>query len=71
MHRERQGYWAQARGLEGCLASGETVDELLSALHEAIASHPDTLQLQYSQLVQLGFNDLRWPHVTVATLTKQ
>ena len=32
---------------------------------------PDKLQLQYSQLVQLDFNDLRWPHVTVATLTKQ
>jgi hypothetical protein len=35
------------------------------------AGQPDTLQLQYSQLVQLDFNELRWPHVTVATLTKQ
>ncbi|MGH2891196.1 MAG: heme-binding protein [Solirubrobacteraceae bacterium] len=33
--------------------------------------HPDHLQLQYSQLVQLDFNGLRWPHVTVATLQKQ
>ena len=32
---------------------------------------PDTLQLQYSQLVQLNFNGLTWPHVTVATLQKQ
>jgi hypothetical protein len=32
---------------------------------------PDTLQLQYTQLVQLDFNGLRWPHVTVATLQKQ
>jgi hypothetical protein len=32
---------------------------------------PDRLQLQYSQLVQLDFNGLRWPHVTVATLHKQ
>ena len=32
---------------------------------------PDTLQLQYSQLVQLNFNGLTWPHVTVATLKKQ
>jgi hypothetical protein len=32
---------------------------------------PDTLQLQYTQLVQLDFNGLRWPHVTVATLEKQ
>ncbi|MGB9183473.1 MAG: heme-binding protein [Solirubrobacteraceae bacterium] len=33
--------------------------------------HPDKLQLQYTQLVQLDFNGLRWPHVTVATLHKQ
>ncbi len=32
---------------------------------------PDTLQLQYTQLVELDFNGLRWPHVTVATLHKQ
>ena len=32
---------------------------------------PDTIQLQYTQLVQLNFNGLTWPHVTVATLEKQ
>jgi hypothetical protein len=32
---------------------------------------PEQMQLQYSQLVQLDFNGLRWPHVTVATLKKQ
>jgi hypothetical protein len=31
---------------------------------------PEQLQLQYTQLVQLDFNGLRWPHVTVATLRK-
>jgi hypothetical protein len=31
----------------------------------------DTLQLQYTQLVQLDFNGIRWPHVTVGTLRKQ
>ncbi len=31
---------------------------------------PDTIQLQYTQLVQLDFNGLRWPHITVATLHK-
>jgi hypothetical protein len=31
----------------------------------------DIHQLQYTQLVQLDFNGLRWPHVTVATLHKQ
>jgi hypothetical protein len=30
----------------------------------------DTLQLQYTQLVQLDFNGIRWPHVTVGTLQK-
>jgi hypothetical protein len=33
--------------------------------------HPDILQLQYTQRVELDFNGLRWPHVTVATLRKQ
>ena len=37
----------------------------------ATGGQPDKLQLQYSQLVQLDFNGLRWPHVTVATLHKQ
>jgi hypothetical protein len=31
---------------------------------------PDILQLQYTQTVQLVFNKLTWPHVTVATLKK-
>jgi hypothetical protein len=37
---------------------------------KGVAGKPDTLQLQYTQLVQLDFNGLRWPHVTVATLHK-
>ena len=32
---------------------------------------PDKLQLQYTQLVNLDFNGLRWPHITVSTLVKQ
>jgi hypothetical protein len=32
---------------------------------------PDKHQLQYTQLVQLDFNGIRWPHVTVGTLVKQ
>jgi len=35
------------------------------------AGGPDTLQLQYTQLVLLNFNGLSWPHVSVATLQKQ
>jgi hypothetical protein len=37
---------------------------------EALEGEPTQLQLQYTQLVQLDFNGLRWPHVTVATLRK-
>ena len=36
-----------------------------------IGGQPDKLQLQYSQKVQLDFNGIHWPHVTVATLVKQ
>lgn len=34
------------------------------------ANGHERLQLQYTQLVQLDFNGLRWPHVSVATLHK-
>lgn len=37
---------------------------------ESADGAPNKLQLQYSQLVQLDFNGLRWPHVTVATLER-
>lgn len=33
--------------------------------------NPDKLQLQYTQRVQLDFNGIHWPHVTVATPGKQ
>jgi hypothetical protein len=33
--------------------------------------NPDVHQLQYTQRVQLDFNGIHWPHVTVSTLQKQ
>jgi hypothetical protein len=36
---------------------------------EPFFSQPTFLQLQYSQLVILVFNNVLWPHVTVATMT--
>lgn len=36
---------------------------------EPFSGQPTFLQLQYSQLVILVFNDILWPHVTVATMT--
>jgi hypothetical protein len=35
---------------------------------EPFWEHSTFLQLQYSQLVTLIFNDILWPHVTVATM---
>jgi hypothetical protein len=36
---------------------------------EPFFGQPTFLQLQYSQLVILVFNNVLWPHVTVATMT--
>jgi len=36
---------------------------------EPFWGQPTHLQLQYFQLVILIFNDILWPHVTVATMT--
>jgi len=43
----------------------------VAAFHqvEPFFGEPAFLQLQYSQLVILVFNDILWPHVTVATMT--
>jgi hypothetical protein len=37
---------------------------------EPFWEHSTHLQLQYSQLVILIFNNVLWPHVTVATMTQ-
>jgi predicted RNase H-like HicB family nuclease len=39
--RERGAYWAEVSELPGCFASGETLDELMAALREAIALYVD------------------------------
>jgi predicted RNase H-like HicB family nuclease len=39
VHREPPGYWAEVGGLEGCYASGQTLDELFQALREAISMY--------------------------------
>jgi hypothetical protein len=38
---------------------------------EQLVGTPPKFQLQYSQVVILNFNNLSWPHVTVATLERQ
>jgi hypothetical protein len=47
--------------------AGEPAGPILEL--EPFWQHSTHLQLQYSQLVILIFNDILWPHVTVGTLT--
>lgn len=63
------------QGCPPCVSFGNANAALVDAIFwiETVAGQngePDYLQLQYTQLVQLDFHGLRWPHVTVATLTK-
>ncbi len=37
VHHEEESYWAEVVELPGCFASGDTFDELLESLHEAIS----------------------------------
>ena len=37
---------------------------------QTLAGDTEPTRLQYSQTVLLNFNDISWPHITVATLTK-
>jgi len=36
VRREAASYWAEVRELPGCFASGDSLDELLGALEEAV-----------------------------------
>ena len=33
---EEGGYWAEVTSLPGCVTQGETMDELISNIHEAL-----------------------------------
>jgi len=41
---EEGGYWAEVPALEGCFGQGETVEEALGDIREAIASHLEALR---------------------------
>ena len=58
IHLEEGSYWADVPDLPGCLASGETLDELFSSLQEGIALYPADEGEQNGPL-----------HVATATLT--
>jgi predicted RNase H-like HicB family nuclease len=41
---EEGGYWAEVPSLPGCLSQGETVDETLENVADAIRSHVEALR---------------------------
>lgn len=45
IHRaEEGGYWAEVPSLPGCFAQGESPDEVIAEMREAIASHIEALR---------------------------
>jgi len=38
-HAEEGGYWAEVPSLPGCFSQGETIDETMSSVREAIEFH--------------------------------
>ncbi|MGC9445358.1 MAG: type II toxin-antitoxin system HicB family antitoxin [Candidatus Methanospirareceae archaeon] len=45
IHRaEEGGYWAEVPALPGCFSQGETIEETMSNIKEAIAAHLLALQ---------------------------
>jgi len=43
-HAEEGGYWAEVPSLPGCFAQGESVEETLADMQEAIQSHLEALK---------------------------
>jgi len=55
---EEGGYWAEVPALPGCVSQGETMDELLANMREAIqawldTAPPDDAQPEPRQVVEL------------------
>jgi len=60
--------------LAGVPAGGPNADAVLVTSTfwiETISAPEPSMQLQYTQTVLLNFNGVSWPHITVATLTRQ
>ena len=41
---EEGGYWAEVPALEGCYSQGETIEETLTNVKEAVEAHISALQ---------------------------
>ena len=55
VHREETGYWAEVPALPGCATQGNTFEELLQNLYEAVEGCllVDTEQLQLDESSQI------------------
>ena len=59
---EEGGYWAEVPALDGCFAQGETIDETLQDMREALQSHLECL-------VEDGRDIPKDSHLRLATVT--
>lgn len=48
---EEGGYWGEVPALPGCVSQGETLDELLANLHEAVEGY---LSAEVEPVVEAG-----------------
>jgi predicted RNase H-like HicB family nuclease len=55
VHKEEKGYWAEVPALPGCATQGNTFEELLQNLYEAVEGCllVDTEQLQLDESSQI------------------
>ena len=51
---EEGGYWVEVPALPGCFSQGETVDEALANVREAIESHVESLKEEEQELPRDG-----------------
>ena len=47
---EEGGYWAEVPALPGCFSQGETVEEALASVREAIAAHIEALRKEGQEI---------------------
>jgi predicted RNase H-like HicB family nuclease len=55
VHKEKTGYWAEVPAIPGCATQGDTFEELLQNLYEAVEGCllVDTEQLQLDEFSQI------------------
>jgi predicted RNase H-like HicB family nuclease len=54
VHREESGFWAEVPSIPGCVSQGETMEQLLVNIQEAIAG---CLDVDVEKLVRVGGDD--------------